>query len=1134
MSSASGMSVSTDNGTVSLHAVNDSKSQQWLLDPLAGSWRIISVATDQAFRMENATKVGMGEKNGSDEAQLWTLRKNSDGAYVIVPSNKPLVSLDVMDGKLQLVKGKNAQSTFRIEPLKGVTVGEGNERRFGLTGKYEMWEDESVFEENKEKGVATYMPYASEKEMLADRAYYRTPWTVPVNSCFQSLNGIWKFNFVLDPNDKPLTFYEKGFDADAWDDIPVPSNWEMHGYDKPLYCNVEYPHDNKPPFILPRPKFNDNAANYGANPVGSYITHFTVPQNWEGKRTFIHFGGIYSAAFIWLNGKYVGYTQGANNVTEFDLTKYLEKGDNTLAVQVFRWSDGSYLECQDMFRMSGIFRDVYLMNVPKVSVRDHVITSSLSNNYRDAKMNIRLDIDNRDDIPSSKQYVVALYDTNDRLIAQSAQTVQLLKGEKEKEVNFEIAVDNILNWSAENPNLYTVRVIQKDSEGNEEMAFSTKHGFRDIKIENSLVWINGKRVFFKGVNRHDSDPLYGRAVPTESMLKDVIMMKQNNINTIRTSHYPNAARMYAMFDYYGLYCCDEADVEDHANQSISEMDSWVPAFCDRITRLVTRDRNHASVVMWSLGNECGAGKNFKDCYDTARSLDDRPIHYEGTRIDKPYGGSRYSDFYSKMYPGMKWMEENTSNLDKPMFLCEYAHAMGNAIGNLKEYWDAIENSNATIGGCIWDWVDQGIYDPQLLKQGVKRITTGYDYPGPHQGNFCCNGILLPTREESPKLAEVKAAHQFVGFERIGNVIRLKNKYNFTNLNEFQLRYELLKDGFVVGGETIRIPSTSPGEYADIDLGPIADDAIINLFVEHCNATCYADAGHVAAQWQYVPSSSSSFTSSLKYVAVKKLQSVYGDLQYKNKNVEARFSQQTGQITSLVIGGHEIIAEKAGFVYDNFRWNENDRRMSDVSNGLDADGIVTLENGKIVTSRKGTLCDQTITYTFAKEGTVEMDILLVPHTADLRRAGLAAFINPAYSNINYYAYGPWENYNDRKDGCMLGRYTTTVADEVWPYVKPQQTGGHEGLRELTLTDYQGNGFMIQTEGEVSFSALPYTEEDLMKANHQWELTPRPYTVLHLDAVSRGIGNASCGADVGTLPKYCVPEEPLKFKLRISAK
>jgi beta-galactosidase len=371
-----------------------------------------------------------------------------------------------------------------------------------------------------------------------------------------------------------------------------------------------------------------------------------------------------------------------------------------------------------MFRMSGIFRDVYLYNVPKASVRDHYITSKLSDDRWSAEMNINIELDNRDFEPGKKIVVASVYSPDGRFIKSDSLKLNTAAKIAALSGDIKLTIDNVKLWSAEKPVLYTVRIVQLDADGNEEMAFSTKYGFREIVIKNSLVYINGERVFFKGVNRHDTHPAYGRAVTTESMLRDVLLMKQNNINTIRTSHYPNAAKMYAMFDHYGLYCCDEADLEDHANQSISDRESWIPAFVDRINRMVLRDRNHASVVMWSLGNEAGNGNNFGPCYDEAKRLDSRPVHYEGTRSAGDYGGGRFSDFYSKMYPGQAWMKQYTNNLDKPMFICEYAHAMGNAIGNLKEYWQKIEASNSCIGGCIWDWVDQAIYDPQEMKEGV--------------------------------------------------------------------------------------------------------------------------------------------------------------------------------------------------------------------------------------------------------------------------------------------------------------------------------------------------------------------------------------------------------------------------------
>ena len=582
------------------------------------------------------------------------------------------------------------------------------------------------------------------------------------------------------------------------------------------------------------------------------------------------------------------------------------------------------------------------------------------------------------------------------------------------------------------------------------------------------------------------------------MLRDVTLMKQNNINTIRTSHYPNNARMYSMFDYYGLYAVDEADLEDHANQSISDMPSWIPAFVDRIDRMVLRDRNHPSVIMWSLGNEAGDGENFRYCYEAAKKLDNRPVHYEGSRTAKlPYGGGRFSDFYSKMYPGMAWMNENTSGLDKPMFICEYAHAMGNAVGNLTEYWDVIENSDATVGGAIWDWVDQAIYDPQEMKSGVRRLHTGYDYPGPHQGNFCSNGIIFATREESPKLMEVRAAHQFVKFRLLGidrqngtAKVRLVNRYAFRSLEGLNLVSTVLIDGKPLTPETQSIGNVAAGDSIEMTVPVKAaftkqaagQEAMLNLEVVYASAQTYAPAGHEIAHAQYVINERQPLAA-VKAKGKKLTARQEGnDITVGNDKVSAVFNRDNGTMTSLKIDGVDVIADGEGFVYDNHRWIENDR-FTDTSNGLDslASQVTYRKEGKnieVTTERNGKKCSTKIVYTFYPDGTVDMDVDFTPHSDKLRRAGLVCGINPALSNVNYFAYGPWENYVDRKDGVTVGRYSTNVADMVMPYVKPQSTGGREGLRELTLTDASGRGINIETEGNVSFSILPYTDADLM--------------------------------------------------------
>ncbi len=1150
-------SIERNSDMLTLSATDKNKTeQQWSIAYLSGSYRLLTPAQTHAVQATVNNTAAIVENNGSDEAQLWLIR--SQGKYVrFIPANKQSHVLTLQDGKLVLLPAdavKQANSTYFVLEVAGnlndVAKAEEAERRKNF------WENETIFAQNKEKGHATFIPYPNTAAMQADRAFYQFPWERTQSAYYQLLNGDWKFSLVKEPSLRPLDFYKENTDQSGWDNIPVPSNWEMHGYDFPIYANVEFPHADTPPFINARKGFNDGGKNYGINPVGSYVRYFDVPAEWLGKRTFIHFGGIYSAAFVYLNGKYVGYTQGANNVAEFDLTPYLRAKGNKLAVQVFRWSDGSYLECQDMFRMSGIFRDVYVYNTPRVAVRDHYITSQLDavNGYRTGRMNVRVEMDNRDRLKAEKEIVVRLLSPEEKLIAEQVKHIALGAQDSLQHVDFSFSLDNLFLWSAEIPTLYTVEIAQR-SEGKEDMAFSTKYGFRDIEIKDRLVYINGQRVFFKGVNRHDTHPVHGRAVPVASMLQDVLLMKQNNINTIRTAHYPNDARMYAMYDYFGLYTMDEADLENHANQSISDMPSWIPSFVDRIDRMVLRDRNHPSVIFWSLGNEAGGGGNFKYCYEAAKALDSRPIHYEGTRDGTEIGGNRFSDMYSKMYPGMAWMNEYVSSVDKPLFICEYAHAMGNAIGNLKEYWESIEGSRATIGAAIWDWVDQAIYDPKEMKQGVFRLHTGYDYPGPHQGNFCSNGIVPPTRKESAKLAEVKAAHRFIDIRMVrvdekqkSMIVSLNNKYNFLPLDGFYLTAEYLVDGHKVGKTYVGKLSAAPQTTTEVEI-PLTDiklaelrkagkEVFVNIDIRLKNKQTWSEADRSMAHEQITLLERKGWmvNSNLRKDGdAFNISEVANSLIISNTLLKAAFDTRTGTMTQLLMNGTPVIAEGKGFEFDNHRWIENDRYQKTDAE-LNAEGTCRVEKrGKeiqVTTERKGKLCDTKIVYTFYRNGEVEMDTHFQPHTPDLRRAGLSAGINPAFEFVDYYAYGPWENYADRKDGVTVGRYEDKVEDMLGAYVKPQSSGNREGLRELSLTDSLGRGVKIMVDGRVSFSALPYTDEDLMKAKHTWELVKRPYIVLHLDAYARGVGNASCGYDVDTLPVYRVPQRALSYKLLLS--
>ena len=1093
--------------------------------------------------------------------------------YRIVSAGKKKM-FTIADGMMRCVAIDNndANSWFTIEEVVKPKIASP------------IWEDETVFAINKEPGTATFMPYASEAELYADKAYFATPWTEPQSSLYQSLDGTWDFCFTPVPDDKTryndmqvmdypsllmMMNLSKGATArpEALTTIPVPSCWEMQGFDRPIYCNVEYPHSNTPPYIKARPGYNDGGANYAVNPVGTYHRSFHIPANWTpkegGQSTYIHFGGIYSCAQVWLNGHFVGYTQGANNVSEFLLDKYLRPGKNDLVVQVHRWCDGSYLECQDMFRMSGIFRSVYLYNVPTDHISNHVVRTTMQGN-------VRVTVDS--EVPA----VAKLFAPNGKLV-----------GKKEfKGCQVEFNVKNPQLWSAEQPSLYSLVVVQKDAKGKDAMAFSTKVGIREVELRHSAdgkehgLYVNGKRVLLKGTNRHDTDPVTGRTVSVASMLKDVTLMKQNNINTIRTSHYPNDARMYAMFDHYGLYVCDEADLEDHANHSISYNPTWIPAFEDRIERLVTRDINHPSVVMWSMGNECGAGTNFKSCYETSQRIDPtRPVHYEGTRIDREYGGSAYSDFYSKMYPSMDWMARNTSNLEKPMFLCEYAHAMGNAIGNLDHYWQSIEQSNATIGGCIWDWVDQAIYEPSEIKAAShiadgdvvgKGLRTGYDFPGPHQGNFCSNGILTADRKPTAKLAEVRGAQQFVKITMQGApgtdkgsfapVLNVRNAYDFRSLKGLDLVCEYSVDGKVVKTLSKALPAVAAGAEMTISMASLSiskdyegKEILLTCRVKQHLATEYSEVGHEVAHAQFtlqergkLPVVTSDGDPLLAVQSDKSLR-VY------NNKVDAQFDRATSRLVSLTIDGHNIIADGRGPLFDNHRWIENDRFAGD-SPAMNETGTIMCtqlvsgkDNGQqgdlatldlkpsvapyvVTTSRDGHYASQRIVYTIYPQGVIDVTVEIDPKSNDLRRAGIAMALDTTFTDIDYYAMGPWENYPDRHDGVVLGRYSSAISDLGENYIKPQTTGDRCLLREMTLTSKTGLKLHFETEGDVSFSINRNTDADFMNAKHQWELTPRPFLYMHLDGALRGLGNASCGP--GTMPMYCIPQQKVTYRFRMN--
>lgn len=1009
-----------------------------------------------------------------------------------------------------------------------------------------MWEDETIFEENKEKPHATYFPYPNSAELLADQDYFKYPWLETKSSLVQSLNGDWKFNWVREPNERPLDFFKTDFDVSSWDEISVPSNWEMKGYGTPLYVNQEIPFKNNPPYI----QAWSSSPDWDPNPVGSYRRDFTIPASWDGKQIFVNFEGIYSAAFVWVNGEYVGYTQGANMDHEFDITPYAKVGNNMIAVQVLRWSDGSYLENQDMFRMSGIYRNVNLFAVPKTFIRDHNITSTLTAPYyTSGNLNVDFWVQNRSELPSNTIIEAELLDANGNLVKNlGSVTINDLAGNEETKVSLSADLTNLNLWSAEIPNLYTVLVKLKDAAGNELEAFSIKYGFRHIEIRNSFVYINGRKIIFKGANRSDSDPEVGRAVTTEMMLQDVKLFKQYNLNTIRTSHYPNAARMYAMFDHYGLWVMDEADIECHATQSISSLESWKPAIVNRMERMVHRDKNHPSVVFWSLGNESGAGNNMLAAREAAALIDNsRPFHYEGNW--------QFSDMDSKMYPGVAWVQnEDNKTSSKPLFLCEYAHAMGNAVGNLQEYWDVIENSKRTIGGCIWDWIDQAIYDPQLLKKGIKRpYSTGYDFGGPHQGNFCSNGLLSPSRLPSPKLNEVKKVYQYVkisNFNPTNKTVIIRNRYAFLSLNSFDLKWILLRNGEEIQEGLITTLNGTPNALTSATIpfdSNLIDDKhefLLSVYIVTKEASDWAAAGHDVASEQFeiapMPALNAIATDKINDTLTES--ATENEVFFTGNNFSIGFNKNTGTLSSLVYDGTEMLHLHGGFEFDHFRYVENDgpNRTFPNFNYLQNETFdYTVSSDKksvtVIASRESRdYCIYTMTYTIYANGVVDVKTDYNVY-GNPQRVGVVTSLAEGLTNVDYYARGPYENYVDRKSGSFMGRFKTTVDEMEMDYVKPQTMGNREDLRFLTFTNEQGIGLKIETQGRVNFSALHYTDEDLMNTKHIYDFPniKRKEIILHLDYMQRGIGNNSCcGPDLTSLPKYSIQKGTFSNIIRLS--
>lgn len=1120
-----------DNSTFGLQADDavTNSDQQWMFTDCGGGYYTLTNITSNKNMDNAAGSVADGNNmvqwgaNSGNPNQHWKLTYY--GSFYTLTNESSGKNLDsrkiASNGVLCQYSADPSNASQQWKILK---IGER---------EHHDWEDENIFAINKEDGHATSIPFASVEELKADPTWEK-PWETPNSSRFMSLNGSWKFNWVKQPSERPTDFYKTDYDVSSWNTIPVPSNWEMQGYGTPIYTNITYPHANMPPYIVSQAGYT-NATE--PNPVGSYRRAFALPENWDGSQVFLHFDGAYSAMYVWINGQKVGYSQGANNDAEFDITTYVQQGENIIACEVYRWSDGSYLEDQDMFRLSGIHRDVYIYSTPKLRVRDFFIQSEFDgDDFSNAIVSVSADIQNLASTTSGASSLeISLLDVTGAEVLAVSKAIDQVAANGENSVSLTGSVTNPKLWSAEVPNLYSAILVLKDDQDKVLEVLSCKYGFRKIEIKNQRVYINNQAVYFKGVNRHDTHPVFGKAIPVESMIQDIELMKRNNINTVRTCHYPNDPKMYALYDYYGLYIMDEADIECHGNSSLSNNPTWKAAFVDRMVRMVERDKNHPSVMFWSMGNESGNGRNFYAVYDAAKAIDaSRPVHYEGK--------NDAADFDSQMYPDLVDAARNdAANTPRPYFFCEYAHAMGNAPGNLKEYWDLIENSNRIIGGCIWDWVDQG-----LIKYGEdpNKYYFGGDFGDtPNDANFCMNGVVTPDRKSTAKLLEVKKVYQYIKIkpQNLANKeIVVENNYGFLNLNDYSLDWSVVKDGIVVETGSIDLPAVDPGDATTLSLSyetDISDESefFLDFAIKMKQSSIWAEAGHVVATEQIRlterPSVEAVDPAGLGILSIDENST---DYLIKGSDFSVTFNKSKGELTSLIYAGDEMIFNGEGLALSFYRQIDNDRNSPrpqgfstisksslEVTPSADSKSVVVVAQMK-AQNNLGEF-PYSLKYTIWGNGAIDVDVQIsnTANFGEMSRIGLQMAISSGIENVKWYGRGPQESYVDRKYSAHFGVYENTVDGLLEHYARAQSNGNREDVRWLELANQSGAGLKVTSMDKLNFTALHFTDNDLWDAVHDFALdgVKRDEVILNLDYMQKGLGNSSCGPDV--LEEYKIP-------------
>lgn len=959
---------------------------------------------------------------------------------------------------------------------------------------------------------------------------------------FMSLNGQWKFNWVQDPRKRPHDFYKSTFDDTKWDNFKVPANWETNGYGIPIYVNQPYEFAGRkntgarmnPPFDIPA----DN------NPVGSYRKKFNIPQNWDGRQVFIHLGAVKSAFFIWINGVKVGYSEDSKLAAEFDITKYVKPGENLVALQVYRWSDGSYLECQDMWRISGIERDVYLYSTPKLDIRDFKAIATLDKTYKNGLLSLSAEINNykidkktNHSRPDTFAVALELTDPKGETVYQEEnEGIKSVLGNYKSTVTFNTEIRDVLAWTAETPALYTLFITLKNKKGEVLEVIPQRIGFRSVELTGNNFLVNGKRVFFKGVNRHEHNATQGHTLSHADMRKDMEMMKKLNVNSVRHSHYPPDPYWMELCDEYGLYVVDEANIESHGRYydlayTLGNDKQWRVPHLERIKRMYERDKNHASVITWSLGNEAGNGVNFYEGYDWLKANDGRPVQYE--RAEHDYN----TDMIVPQYPDPNWLKRYAnSNPDRPLIMSEFAHIMGNSLGNFKEYWDVIESQPNLQGGFIWEWIDQAI---DTVKKGKRINAYGGDFPlaGPvnedfSDNNFCVKGVVTNYRGMTPMAVEVKKIYQYIKTSYTGNnKLNINNSYFFKGTDNLKLEWELLADGKVVEKGVLNSLTIDPRTEKEFLL-PIKTkvknntEYFLNVYYNLKQAEPFLPAGYNIAAEQFAWNGS---TEAFKPALAKGKLSVEknaGKTLIQGKDFSMAFDMNKGLMTAYTLNGLPLLSEGpspafwraptdndigAGFNSSLRKWRNAyaEGKLILAEAKQEAQGTVTVSFKKEMLDGNATV-EQL--FTIYADGSIKVDNRFLANKGKyplMLRIGNNLQLNQAFDKINYYGRGPGENYWDRKTGSFLGLYQQTVNEQYFPYARPQESGNKSDVRWVNFTNKNGKGLgFAMADSLLNFSALPYALDDLdpemdKKQYHSGELVKRDRIYLHMDLIQSGM-------------------------------